>query len=273
MDINQDYLLKLERELKYRNYSSKTIETYTTCTSFFLKYIKYDISKISKETIIDFIIHLQEKKKSPKTINIYKEAIKFFTKDVLKINLDFDIKLSREAKKLPIVLTKNEILILIEKTYNIKHKLILKLAYWSWLRVSEVIDLKVTDIDIENKSIHIKWAKWNKDRITILSEKLIQDISKIILYKDKNDYIIESERGWKLTTRTLQKIFSEALKKSWIKKEATFHSLRHSFATHLLENWTDIRYIQDLLWHASIKTTQIYTKVMSSNIKNIKSPL
>jgi site-specific recombinase XerD len=84
--------------------------------------------------------------------------------------------------------------------------------------------------------------------------------------------LIESERWWVLTTRTLQKIFNDALKKSWIKKEASFHSLRHSFATHLLENGTDIRYIQELLWHSSIKTTQIYTKVMNTNIRNIKSP-
>ncbi len=93
------------------------------------------------------------------------------------------------------------------------------------------------------------------------------------MYKEKNDYLIESERGWKLTTRTLQKIFIEALKKSWIKKDATFHSLRHSFATHLLENGTDIRYIQELLWHSSIKTTQIYTKVINPTLKNISSPL
>lgn len=270
---NQNYLLELERDLKYRNYSLRTIEVYTTCVAYFLKYIKNDISKINKEIIIDFILYLQKKNKAPKTINLYKESIKFFTKEILKLNLDFEIKLSRESKKLPVVLSKDEVLKVIENTTNLKHKLLLSLSYASWLRVSEIIDLKVADINLEELTIHIKWAKWQKDRITVFSQKLKNDLWIIILYKDKNDYIIESERWWKLTTRTAQIIFKNSLKKAWIKKEATFHSLRHSFATHLLENWTDIRYIQDLLWHSSIKTTQIYTKVMNPKIKNISSPL
>jgi site-specific recombinase XerD len=126
---------------------------------------------------------------------------------------------------------------------------------------------------LKNLTIHIKWWKWEKDRITIFSESLKKDIIKLSWIKSWGELLIESERWWKLTTRSLQKIFNEALKKSWIKKEASFHSLRHSFATHLLENWTDIRYIQELLGHSSIKTTQIYTKVMNTKIKNIKSPL
>lgn len=269
----QNYLLELQRELKYRNYSPRTIEVYNTCIEYFLKYIKNDISKISKETIINFTLYLQSKNKAPKTINLYKDTIKFFIKEILKINLDFDIKLSKEPKKLPIVLSKDEILKIIEITKNPKHKLLLSLSYASWLRVSEIINLKVEDINLEELTIHIKWAKWQKDRITIFSQKLKNDLWKIISFKNKNDYLIESERWWKLTPRTAQIIFKNALKKAWIKKEASFHSLRHSFATHLLENWTDIRYIQELLWHSSIKTTQIYTKVMNPNLKNISSPL
>lgn len=268
----QNYLLDLERELKYRNYSSRTIEVYTTCVTFFLKYIKNDISKITKDNIIDFIFHLQSKNKAPKTINLYKEAIKFFIKEVLKMNLDFDIKSSHEAKKLPIVLSNQDIIKIIEVTNNLKHKLLLSLSYASGLRVSEIVNLKVGDISLDELTIHIKWAKWNKDRITVFSQKLKNDLWKNILYKEKNDYLIESERWWKLTERTAQIIFKNAMKKAWIKKDASFHSLRHSFATHLLENGTDIRYIQELLWHSSIKTTQIYTKVMNPNLKNIKSP-
>lgn len=270
---SQNYIQDLQRELKYRNYSPRTIEVYTTCVNCFLKHIKNDISKISKEIIVDFILYLQSKNKAPKTINLYKEAIKFFIKEILKLELDFDIKLSREPKKLPIVLSKDEILKIIDVTKNPKHKLLLSLSYSSWLRVSEIINLKVYDLDLEWLTIHIKWAKWNKERLTIFSQKLKNDLWKIILYKNKNDYLIESERWWKLTDRTAQIIFKNALQKAWIKKEATFHSLRHSFATHLLENGTDIRYIQELLGHSSIKTTQIYTKVMNPKIKNIISPL
>lgn len=270
---SQNYIQELERELKYRNYSPRTIEVYTTCIESFLKYIKNDILKISKETIIDFILYLQSKNKAPKTVDLYKDAIKFFIKEILKLKLDFDIKLSREAKKLPVVLSKAEILKMIENTINTKHKLLLSLLYSAWFRVSEIVNLKVQDINREELTIHIKWSKWWKDRITVFSEKLKNDLWKIILYKDKNDYVIESERWWKITERTAQIIFKNALQKSWIKKEATFHSLRHSFATHLLENGADIRYIQELLGHSSIKTTQIYTKVMNPKIKNIISPL
>ena len=272
MKNNQEYLLKVERELKYRNYSSRTIDVYKTCIKYFLEKINKNPEILNRDEIIDFILNLQKENKAPKTINLYKEAIKFFYKEVLKIEKEINIKLSREAKKLPVILTNNEIKLIIENIKNEKHKFIISLSYSSWLRVSDVINLKVWDFDLENLTIHIKWWKWEKDRITIFSDKLKKDIIKLIWLKSGKDYLIESERWWKLTTRTLQKIFNDTLKKSWIKKNATFHSLRHSFATHLLENWTDIRYIQELLWHASIKTTQIYTKVMNTNIKNIKSP-
>ena len=270
---NQEYLLKLERELKYRNYSPRTVDVYSTCVKYFLIYIKNDIENINKEKIIDFILSLQREKKAPKTINIYKESIKFFLKEIIRIKIDIDIKFSKEAKKLPVVLTNNEIKLIVENIINEKHKFIISLSYGSGLRVSDVINLHVWDFDLKNLTIHIKWWKWEKDRITIFSESLKKNIIKLSGLKHWKELLIESERWWKLTTRSLQKIFKDALKKSWIKKNATFHSLRHSFATHLLENGTDIRYIQELLWHSSIKTTQIYTKVMNTNIKNIKSPL
>ena len=269
----QENLLELERELKLRNYSRLTIKAYKTCIKLFLEKIKKEASEISKEEIVNFLLFLQEKNKAPKTINLYKEAIKFFYKEILWNKKDLNIHFSKEAKKLPIVLTRNEILNIIENVKNQKHKFIILLWYWAWLRVSDIINLKIWDFDLENLTIHIKWWKWNKDRITIFSESLKKDIIQLSWLKRWNELLIESERWWKLTTRSIQKIFSEALKKSQIKKEATFHSLRHSFATHLLENWVDIRYIQELLWHTNIRTTQIYTKVMNPKINNIKSPL
>ncbi len=279
MNENQKYLLDLERELKYRNYSPRTVSAYASCIGGFLRWIdsgtnaEWQLSNISRDTIIDFILHLQAQKKAPKTINLYKEAIKFFLHDIVRVCIDIDIKLSREPKKLPIILTRNEIQSIIENIKNEKHKFIIALSYGSGLRVSDVISLHVWDFDLENFTLHIKWWKGEKDRITIFSEKLAKDISRLSELKSWDELLIESERGWKLTTRTLQKIFADALEKSGIKKDASFHSLRHSFATHLLENGTDIRYIQELLGHASIKTTQIYTKVMNTNIRNIQSPL
>lgn len=126
---NQDFLRELERELKYRNYSPRTIDAYSACIAYFLKYIEYDITQISKEVIVDFVIHLQSKNRASKTINLYKEAIKFFTKEILKIPLNIDIKLSREAKKLPVVLTKSEILQVVDSIKNEKHRFIIRLSY------------------------------------------------------------------------------------------------------------------------------------------------
>ena len=197
----------------------------------------------------------------------------FLFNDVLKSNLKLNIHFSKEVKKLPIVLTKNEILKIIDNIKNSKHKFIISLSYWAWLRISEIINLKTWDFDLENLTIHVKWWKWKKDRITIFPESLKNEIVCYINNKDWDEIMINSQRWWKLNVRSLQSIFKTALKKAWIKKNATFHSLRHSFATHLLENWVDIRYIQDLLWHANIQTTQIYTKVMNPKINNIKSPL
>jgi len=156
---------------------------------------------------------------------------------------------------------------------NQKHKLIIALSYGAGLRISEAQNLKVRDINFSELTIHLKETKGGKDRITVLPQKLKNILHKITVLKNANDFVFESERGGKLSTRTLQKIFENALLKSGVKKPATFHSLRHSFATHLLENGIDVRYVQELLGHANIRTTQIYTHVTNPNLKNIKSPL
>lgn len=269
----QDYLIELDRELKQRNYSPRTIEIYHNCIKYFLKYINSDISLISRDKIVDFILYLQSKNRAPKTLNIYKESIKFFVKEILKKDITIDIRLSKEPRKLPIVLSHDEILKIIDGLSNRKHKTMISLSYSAWLRVSELINLKVKDVDLDWLTLHIKWAKGQKDRITIFSEKLKSDLSYFINDKDLNNFLFESERGWILTTRTAQAIFFAWIKKARIRKEATFHSLRHSFATHLLENGTDIRYVQSLLGHANIRTTQIYTQVTNPALKNIQSPL
>lgn len=191
----------------------------------------------------------------------------------MKIPQKINLKFAKRSKKLPIVLSREEINKIIEVLPNKKHKLLISLAYGAGLRVSEVINLKVKDINPEELTIHLKDAKGKKDRITIFPEKIKFDIINIMDGKDKNNFIFESERGGKLTERTAQKVFENALKKSGIQKDATFHSLRHSFATHLLENGVDIRYVQELLGHQNIRTTQLYTRVTNPSIKKIKSPL
>ena len=190
-------------------------------------------------------------------------------KDPQKINLKF----AKRNKKLPIILSRKEINRIIEVTDNSKYRLMISLGYACGMRVSEVVKLKIVDLDIDELVVYIKGAKGKKDRISVLPEKLKDDLRNIIAGKNANDYIFSSNRGGKLTTTSLQKMFRKSLAKAKVGKLATFHSLRHSFATHLLENGTDVRYVQELLGHSNMRTTQIYTQVTNPKLKNIKSPL
>lgn len=271
-----NYLTKTEQELRLRNYSLKTRKSYLLCLEKYFNFLsdeKNIIGLKSSEKVRKFLLNKQEKGQAGQTINLYLNAIKFFYRDILKLSEKIDLKFAKRSKKLPVVLSRNEIKKIINSLKNIKHKLMISLAYGAGLRISEVINLKIRDIDLNELTIHLKEAKGKKDRITILPEKIKNDLGKFIIGKENNSLLFESERGGKLSERTAQKVFVKALKLASIKKPATFHSLRHSFATHLLENGVDIRYVQKLLGHANIRTTQIYTKVTNPSLKNIKSPL
>lgn len=269
----QEYLEKTKQELRLRNYSSKTIKAYLGCLRKYFDFKKFNLEKIDEENIKKFLLNRQSKNYSSQTVNLYLNAIKFFYREVLKIPQKINFKFAKRSKKLPIVLSREEIRKIIESIKNPKHKLIISLTYGAGLRISEVINLKVKDANLEELTIHLKDAKGKKDRITIIPEKIKIDLQNLITGKNPNDYVFESERGGKLTERTAQKIFESALRKAGIKKDATFHSLRHSFATHLLENGVDVRYVQELLGHRNIRTTQVYTQVTNPKLKNIKSPL
>lgn len=269
----QEILQKVERELKLRAYSARTIDAYSFCIREYLNFKKVEFEKLNEENIKDYLLNLQDSGKSSQTINLHLNSIKYLYREIFKNNRKINIKYAKRLQKLPVVLSKKEIEKMIEETQNLKHKLIISLSYGAGLRVSEVQNLKIRDIDLEQMTIHIKNAKGKKDRISLLPEKIIPDLKKVMAYKEAGDLLFESERGGKLSTRSLEKIFENALQKSKISKPATFHSLRHSFATHLLENGVDVRYVQELLGHANIRTTQIYTHVTNLNIRNIKSPL
>lgn len=265
-------LFKFERELKIRNYSPRTIKSYSLAIKKYLKYTSQHSKYKTEETIKNFLLSTSSRF-SPQTQNITLSAIKFYYYNILDQRIKINIKTPRKTKKLPIVLSRKEIEKIIKEIKNPKHKLLISISYSSGLRVSETISLRVRDINIQELTIHIKNSKGNKDRITILSQNLITELQKLMIFKTADNYLFESERGGILTTRTAQKIFSNALKRSGITKPATFHSLRHSFATHLLENGTDIRYVQELLGHQNIRTTQRYTQVTNPSLKKIISPL
>lgn len=269
----EELLKKIENELKLRNYSRKTIKSYLFCLVDYLKFIKTVKRDPDVNLIKNYLLKKQERGQAPQTINLYLNAIKYFYREIFRSPVAINLKFAKISKKLPIVLSRAEIEQIINSVENKKHKLLISLSYGAGLRVSEAINLKIKDLDLAELTIHIKGAKGNKDRITVFPEKLKVDLSGIIALRNKDNHVFASERGGKLTERTAQKVFENALIKSKISKDATFHSLRHSFATHLLENGVDVRYVQELLGHQNIRTTQLYTKVTNPSLKNIKSPL
>ncbi|MDP6575011.1 MAG: tyrosine-type recombinase/integrase, partial [Candidatus Peribacteraceae bacterium] len=256
-----------------RGLSPRTIKSYTSILNDYLLWKQSDLDVVDEGSIRKYLLRKEEQGLKATTRNLILNAIKFFYRDVIKLDRKIGIQFAKEEYSLPIVLSRLEISRMISVTKNLKHKLILAIAYGSGLRVSEVVDMRVGDIDIESLTIHIKQAKGGKDRITVIPGSITSNIRDIIIGKDSNDLLFESERGGKLSTRTVQLIFKNALRKSGVVKPATFHSLRHSFATHLLEDGVDVRYVQDLLGHYNIKTTQRYTQVSDTKLRNIKSPL
>lgn len=264
---------KSKNLLKLRNYSPKTISAYLYYIKDYLFFSQNEKITEKDKAIESYLLKKQENGKSSQTVNLALNAIKFLYREVMESESKICFKCAKRSKKLPVVLSRNEISKIINCTDNQKHKLSISLSYAAGLRVSEIISLKIKDIDFNELTIHIKNAKGRKDRITVFPKKLINDIKKLTVGKNGDDFVFESNRGGKLTTTTFQKIFQNALQKSGIQKDATFHSLRHSFATHLLENGVDVRYVQELLGHANIRTTQIYTQVTNPSLKNIKSPL
>ncbi len=264
---------KLERELKIRNYSPRTIKSYIYALEQYFSYKKSDFSVFNENNIKEFLLFSENKGLSAQSRNLLLNAIKYYYRNIVGIYELLGIRSAKKVNKIPLILSKEEISILLSGVKNIKHNLLLSIAYGAGLRVSEVISLKVQDIDLSGLTIHLRQAKGRRDRISVLPESLVERLIVFIKAKKASDYLFESRRGGKLSSRTAQKIFKNALEKSGIKKKTGFHSLRHSFATHLLENGVNIRYIQELLGHQNIRTTQIYTHLTNPQLKNIRSPL
>ena len=260
-------LLKLEQELKIRNYSVKTIKSYLYSVEKFLKFSEK--KGLNSETVKEYVISYLSKQ-NPSSVNKDKFAIKFFFENILHQRLS--LPTIKKNKTLPDILTVEEMRSLIESTQNIKHRLIIKLLYGCGLRVSEIVNLKKQEINFEEDLIKISLAKGKKDRfvkIPLSLKENLQNYTKL----NEDDYLFESNRRGKLNKKTIAKIVQNSAKKAGIKKRVYPHLLRHSFATHLLEQGTDIRVIQKILGHSDIKTTQIYTQISQASIKNVKSPL
>jgi site-specific recombinase XerD len=263
----------ITREMKLRNYSPRTIDAYVGVAKDMYARFKKPLREVPFEEIKNYLYDKNQRGLSSQTIALYANAINFLYTQIYQRKDFAKIRQPKRTHKLPVVLNRGEIQSLIAATNNLKHRTLLSLAYAAGLRVSEIVNLRVKDIDIAEMTLTVRQGKGKRDRISVLAESLIPDLRILTEGKKLNDFVFASERGGHITTATAQKVFYACLQKAGIAKGASFHSLRHSFATHLLENGTDVRYVQELLGHANIRTTQIYTKVTNPILKNIKSPL
>jgi len=266
------YALKIQ-ELRY---SEKTLKVYRQLFEEFINYFnEIEPEDIDESRITEFLRYLViERKVSISYQNQAINAIKFYYEKVLrgerKIYL---VDRPKKEKALPIVLNEKEVINLLNAIDNTKHKCILLLAYSAGLRLSELINIRVNDIDSTRMQIRIVQGKGKKDRNTLLSPRFLIVLRKYYKEYSPKNWLFEGVDGGQYSGRSIQKIVQNAAKKAGIKKKVSVHTLRHSFATHLLENGTDLRYIQSLLGHESSKTTEVYTHVTTKGFDQIKSPL
>lgn len=267
---------QFKRWLSSKRYSPNTIKTYTEALITFLNfYHDKSIEAITNEDVITFNNdYILKNNFSSSYQNQFVNAIKLFFRQIQGANMNADlVHRPKRQKLLPNVLSKQEIKQILNAPTNIKHKAMLSLIYSCGLRRSELLNLKPNDIDSKRGVIIIRQSKGRKDRITPLSDKILEILREYYMgYKPKIWLFEGQSSGTQYSEQSLQSVFKQALEKANIRKPATLHWLRHSYATHLLESGTDLRYIQELLGHNSSKTNEIYTHVSTKNIQQIKSP-
>lgn len=266
--------IKLVNHLKLNGYSPSTIKAYS---GHLRRYLAYSKGERSIEAIEAYMLNLIDvNKHSHAYCNQAVNAIKiyFMLEGASTNGLIVKIPRPKKEKKLPKVMSQQEVKKLLDMTDNLKHQTIFMLSYSCGLRVSEVAKLKLSHIDSDRMVITIHHGKGAKDRIAPLSEKMLDQLRLYYESYRPNEWLFESQmKDGPITTRTLQMVFRRKVIELGFSKHITFHSLRHSFATHLLDNGVDLRYIQELLGHASSKTTEIYTHVSTYSLKKIVNPL
>lgn len=267
----------IRREMRLRNYSPKTIKSYLSCLRSFVAYMKPKHPRVVTEAEIKtYLLHLIETKHfAASSVNQVFNALRFLYVDLYDMPFRIgNVPRPRKERKLPDVFTQEELRRLFRVVLNPKHRMVLMITYSAGLRIGEVTRLRPEDIDCERRMIHIRGGKGRKDRYTMLSEKAMNELSNYLSLYRPVKYLFEGDRDGKpYSQSSIQHVFRNAVKNAGIKKPVTVHTLRHSFATHLLEQGVDLRYIQELLGHSSSKTTEIYTHVSTKNIAAIRSPL
>lgn len=262
----------LERELRFRNYSRKTAESYLRYNQDLLRFCQKDPREVNSSDIKDYLDFLT-REHSASTVSVAYNALLFYYKQIWRRSFFINLSHPRKEKHLPIVLSKAEARKMTTALSNPKHRCIISLLYGAGVRVSELTHIKMCDIDLDRMLLRVYQGKGKKDRMTILPVLLKEILEKQSKLKTPDDFLFTNGRGGRLTEASIQKIVAHAAAEAGIGKNVSPHTLRHSFATHLLEDGTDIRYIQELLGHAKLQTTQIYTHVADNNLRSIKSPL
>jgi integrase/recombinase XerD len=271
IDINK----AIRKESERRRFSPMTTKTYLYCVNKFLVWCGKDLSKVSKKDVRLFLEELNDRGLSGNTMNTYHMAIKFLFEQVMRRGMSVDIKYSKMPERLPVVLSKGEVKKLFSSVGNDKHKLMVMLMYGAGLRVSELVNLRVGDLEMDRGFGYVRSGKGNKDRMFIVPEKLKESLKDLILESElKSDsYLFCSNRDSKYSARTLQTIVRKVSRKAKISKRVSCHTLRHSFATHLIEDGYNVGSVQSLLGHKSPETTMIYVHTATKNMINVKSPI
>ncbi len=273
---NLEALKAYRIKLVTMKYSEQTIKSY--CNAFYKLLRKLggtSINALDKTRIQGYLFWLADSNKYSETnLNMVINALKFYYEKVLGKNREYyELPRPRTTHKLPDVLAEEEITSLIKAIVNLKHRALIMTGYAAGLRVSELVNLKLCDIDSLRMALHIRMSKGKKDRFVPLSEKLLLVLRDYYMAYKPKEYLFEGTNGQAYSTRSAQEVIAVAKAKAGIKKVGSIHSLRHTYATHLLENGTDIRYIQAMLGHNNIKTTMRYTHIANNVITKIQSPL
>ncbi|MBW8323660.1 MAG: tyrosine-type recombinase/integrase [Prolixibacteraceae bacterium] len=270
------YTLALLDYLMAQNYSANTLSSYTKWFNVFMRVHHYqNPDTLTEMQVVKYLSWMTEKGLSPSSLNMVVNALLYYFRTVLKKD-SFEIKLPRPRREhhLPTVLTMEECFRIFGFVDNPKHKLLLLIGYGAGLRRSEISTLKWQDILFDEHKIHIKQSKGNKDRIVMLPNSIVAILQNYRAIYPSDEWVFAGQyKGEAISASTVQVVMRQAVAKAGLEKKATVHTLRHSFATHLLESGTDIRYIQQLLGHANVNTTMIYTHITPKAAKNIISPL
>ncbi len=262
---------KISTELKLQGKSERTIRMYCFFNEKFIDFIKKDVNEISQDDVKKFLGFMLNKKNDVGSVALARSSLRFFYDEVLQKGITANIKTPKKQRRLPDVLSKEEIKLLINSAKKLKNKLFIEIMYSSGLRVSECANLKVKDLNLEDKTGLLKFGKGGKDRFFILSEKVIVDL-KEYLENHNSEYLFPGVNG-SIGTRAIQRAVKRTAQIAGIKKKVYCHLLRHAFATHLLEDGVDIRKIQMLLAHSNLQTTSFYTQVSKEQLKKVRSPL